>query len=499
MKLSDRLVELVRACFTGIFVESQEHEDAIAEIAHMCRENEWRFASWDIDAGLRIPSGGNSEIESGADPLAAIRATRSFASDDTASIVVLRNFHRFLGSVEIMQSLARQISEGRTSRTVYVILSPIIQLPVELENIFVIVEHPMPTRQQLREIAEGVATEDGELPSGDELETVLDAAMGLTRLEAENAFGLSLVRDQVIRPDSIWELKANTLKKSGLIQLYKGEEDFASLGGLENLKTFCKRSLLQRNRDNPLKRPRGVLLLGVPGTGKSAFAKALGKETGRPILMLDIGALMGSLVGQTEQNVRRALQIADAMEPCILFVDEIEKALSGASGSGQSDSGVSSRMLGTLLSYMNDHTTNVYLIATCNDISRMPPELTRAERFDGIMFLDLPGRTQKDQIWEQYVSLFELDAKQKRPDDTNFTGAEIRSVCRLSSLLDMPLVQAAQNVVPIAVTANESVDRLRNWASGRCLNAETPGLYQPSNKSTSSRRRSVTRSKPSNN
>jgi SpoVK/Ycf46/Vps4 family AAA+-type ATPase len=130
-----------------------------------------------------------------------------------------------------------------------------------------------------------------------------------------------------------------------------------------------------------------VLLLGVPGTGKSAFAKALGKETGRPTLVLDVGALMGSLVGQTEQNARRALQIADAMAPCILFIDELEKALSGAAGSGQNDSGVSSRMLGTLLSWMNDHTSNVYLIATCNDISRMAPELSRAERFDGIVFL----------------------------------------------------------------------------------------------------------------
>ncbi|QDV55349.1 AAA family ATPase [Rosistilla oblonga] len=499
MKLSDRLVELVKACFTGIWIESQEHEDAIMEIVKMCREHQWRLASWDIDAGLCVLGGDNFEVDQGADPLAAIRASRSFASDDKPSIVILRNFHRFLGSAEIMQSLARQIAEGRNSRTVFIILSPVVQLPVELEKIFVVVEHPMPTRQQLREIAEGVATEDGELPSGDELETVLDSAMGLTRLEAENAFGLSLVRDQVIRPDSIWELKANTLKKSGLVQLYKGEEDFSSLGGLENLKAFCKRSLLQTNRENPLKRPRGVLLLGVPGTGKSAFAKALGKETGRPILMLDIGALMGSLVGQTEQNVRRALQIADAMEPCILFVDEIEKALSGAAGSVQSDSGVSSRMLGTLLSYMNDHTTNVYLIATCNDISRMPPELTRAERFDGIMFLDLPGRSQKDQIWDQYVALFELDAEQKRPDDTNLTGAEIRSCCRLASLLDLPLVQAAQNVVPIAVTANESVERLRQWAIGRCLDAETPGLYQSTNETGASRRRSVTRSKPSSN
>ena len=132
------------------------------------------------------------------------------------------------------------------------------------------------------------------------------------------------------------------------MQLYRGEEDFCSLGGLENLKAFTKRCLLQPGRENPLKRPRGVLLLGIPGTGKSAFAKCLGRETGRPTLVLDIGALLGSLVGQTESNVRRALQIADAMSPCILFIDELEKALSGASGSGQSDSGVSSRLFGTL-------------------------------------------------------------------------------------------------------------------------------------------------------
>ena len=129
------------------------------------------------------------------------------------------------------------------------------------------------------------------------------------------------------------------------------------------MKAFTKRCLLQPNRDSPLKRPRGVLLLGVPGTGKSAFAKCLGRETGRPTLVLDIGALMGSLVGQTEANIRRALQIADAMSPCILFVDELEKALSGAAGSGQSDSGVSSRLFGTLLSWMNDHTSNVYLLS----------------------------------------------------------------------------------------------------------------------------------------
>ena len=166
------------------------------------------------------------------------------------------------------------------------------------------------------------------------------------------------------------------------------------------------------------------------------------------------------------------------MAPCILFVDELEKALGGATSSGNGDSGVSSRMLGTLLSWMNDHTSNVYLVATCNDVSKMPPELTRAERFDGIVFLDLPGREQKDRIWQQYISLFDLDPNQKLPNDDQFTGAEIRSCCRLAALLDLPLVQASINVVPVAITASESVNALRNWASGRCLDSESGGIYQ---------------------
>ena len=165
---------------------------------------------------------------------------------------------------------------------------------------FVVIEHDLPNRQQLEEIARGIATEDGELPAGADLQMVLDAASGLTRMEAENAFSLSLVRKQRIIVDAVWELKCQMLKKSGLLQLYRGKENFNSLGGLAALKAFCKRSLLQPGRSNPNKRPRGVLLLGVPGTGKSAFAKALGNETNRPTLVLDIGALMGSLVGQTE-------------------------------------------------------------------------------------------------------------------------------------------------------------------------------------------------------
>jgi SpoVK/Ycf46/Vps4 family AAA+-type ATPase len=192
---------------------------------------------------------------------------------------------------------------------------------------------------------------------------------------------------------------------------------------------------------------------------------------------------MGSLVGSTESNIRQALRLIDAMSPCVVMIDEVEKALAGVASSGQTDSGVTARLFGTFLSWLNDRTSDSYVICTCNDISKLPPEFSRSERFDGIWFLDLPSRQQKTAIWRIYLALFELEAGQARPKDDLWTGAEIRACCRLASLLDLPLTAAAQNVVPVAVTAAESVEQLRQWASGRCLDAEAGGIYR-SNGST---------------
>jgi len=477
--LSQQLTEYIAACFTGLWIQSHEHEDALAEIAGLCRDEEWRLATWDIAQGLQIPGQGDVSDTSTdtADPLAAIRAINSLATPDGTAILVLANFHRFMHSPEIIQAMARQIVAGKQNRTILVILSPVVQVPTELEKQMVVIEHELPGRVQLEELARSLATEDGELPDGDELATVLDAASGLTRYEAEAAFSLSLVRQSAIRPQSVWELKSQMLKKSGLLTLHRGNERFANLGGLDALKSFCTRAMRRQGDTNALKRPRGVLLLGVPGTGKSAFCKALGNETGRPTLTLDIGSLMGSLVGQTESNIRQALKIADAMQPCVLMIDEIEKALSGVASSGLTDSGISARLFGTFLTWLSDHDSDVFVVATSNDVSKLPPEFARAERFDGVFFLDLPGAAQKGSIWNIYLDLFDLDSEQPKPNTQDWTGAEVRSCCRLAALLDVPLTEAAKNVVPVAVTAAETVGRLREWASGRCLDADRPGIY----------------------
>ena len=497
MSLAERLEEYVQACFTGLWIESHEHEDALAEIARLCHRQNWSLATWDVSAGLNV-AGQDADQAGAPDPLAAIRALSALASPDGTALLVLVNFHRFLASAEIVQALARQIHQGKQNRTFVVVLSPVIQIPTELENLFLVVEHELPDREQLLQIARGIAVEEGELPEEKELERVLEAASGLTRFEAEGAFSLSIVRHQRLAAETIWQVKAQQLKKSGLVSLHRGSERFSELGGMEALKTFCLRAMRRQGSADPLRRPRGILLLSAPGCGKSQVAKALGNETGRPTLVLDIGALLGSLVGETEKNIRQALRIADAMAPCVLMIDEIEKALSGAAGSGQTDSGVSARLFGTFLTWLNDHTSDVFVVATCNDLAKLPPEFGRAERFDGLFFIELPTPNERRAIWEIYLAMFGLDPSQAMPDDAQWTGAEIRANCRLAALLDLPLTAAARNIVPVAVTASESVERLRQWASGRCLSADRPGIYQKENSPSTSRRRRIHRDPSAN-
>ena len=476
MTLAERLSEYVRAAFSGLYVCSHEHDDAIAEIARLCRDQGWSLATWDVDRGLALAGRAEATgvVPGAADPLAAIRSLGAMATPEGTAILVLRNFHRFLGSAEVVQALDSRIAAGKQDRTFVVVLAPVVQVPVELEKLFVIIDHDLPGRDQLEAIARGVATETGELPVGDGLAAVLDASAGLTRVEAENAFSLSLVRHGRLAPEVLWEIKAGMLKKSGLLSLHRGGETFADLGGLGALKSFCSRALRPGRPEGA--RARGVLLLGPPGSGKSAFSKALGCETGRPTLILDVGTLLGSLVGQSEANIRQALRLVDAMSPCVVMVDEVEKALAGSSGPS-GDSGVSARLFGTLLSWLNDRTSDSFVVCTANDVSRLPPEFARSERFDATFFLDLPGAAEKQAIWHMYIEAFGLDPTQPRPQDRDWTPAEVKACCRLAALLAVPLVEASQNIVPVAVTAGESVERLRQWAAGRCLAADRPGLY----------------------
>ena len=496
MSLTERIDEYVRAAFSGIWITSHEKLDAINELSELCRRESWDLATWNISTGLNIHGQGFSEDVN--DPLAAVQAASGLADSSGRTLLVLEDFHHFLQSPEIISAVERQVMAGKQNGVSVIVLSAMLRIPAELEKLFVVVRHELPSRDQLGAIAREVATDEGELPIEDELDRVLDAATGLTRLEAENVFALSIVRHSRLEPQTLWTQKSQMLEKSGTLHLYQGDANFESLGGLHSLKAFVRRSLARSSRRTGNVRARGVMLLSPPGCGKSEFCKALGNEVGRPVLQLDVGSLMGSLVGQSEERTRKALAIVDAMAPCVLMIDEVEKAFAGVAGSGTNDSGVSARMFGTVLAWLNDHESDVFVVCTANDVSKLPPEFSRSERFDATFFVDLPTRAEKDSIWSMYQARFGIDPNQELPEDTDWTGAEIKAACRLSVLLDVPLRQASQNVVPIAVTAAESIDRLRSWAARRCLDANRGGVYQTRSKKPR-RRRSVSCTKPSTN
>lgn len=480
-KFQQAMVEHVNACFTGIYVQTSEPEEALREIVAAGADLQWRVATFDLEEGTAEFGSHGDRV---ADPQKALQDLRSKGmAGEGATLLVMPYFNRIMDDVAMLPTLQRTLTMGKQSRTFVVVMAPIVKIPVELEKLFVVIEHDLPDASVLGAMLETMRTDMG-LPelSDDERKRIIDAAAGLTRSEADSAFALSLARHARFDASVLWELKAGMLKKAGTLELYRGGERFSDLGGLDGIKSFCTKALGSKSMNA---KPRGVMLLGVPGAGKSAFAKALGNETGRPTVTLDFGALMGSLVGQTEENTRRALRIVDAMAPCVLFVDEIEKGLSGASGSGSNDSGVSSRMLGTLLTWLNDHTSDVFFIGTCNDIKSLASvssgAFVRAERFDGVFFVDLPDESQRSKIWTLYRDKYGLLGDETLTagtvDDSAWTGAEIKACCRLSSLLGETIEQAAKRVIPIARTASKSIADLREWAVANALDANTGAGY----------------------
>ena len=390
------------------------------------------------------------------------------------TILFVKNAQRFIDDVGFIQAVCNCRDAFKADKRTLVLMGVGITLPPELSTDVFTIDEELPDEEQLRQvIADAYRAIDREADE-ETLQRGAGALKGISLFQAEQITYTSLTPDG-LDFDEVWNQKKSAVEQGPGMELYRGIDAFDQLGGLQALKDFCVRSINNRRNNNPLFRPKGVFLLGVPGTGKSAFAKALGNETGRPTLLLDVGALMGSLVGQSEENTRQALKVVYAMSPCILFCDEIEKAFSGVGDSG--DSGVSTRLFGTFLTWLNDHTSDVFVVCTCNDISKLPPEFSRAERFDGIFFLDLPGESERAQIWDIFERLYEVE-KQERPNDEGWTGAEIRACCRMSAILGVSLVDAGVYIVPVSSTSKEKVDSLKNWARNRCLDANQPGMFQ---------------------
>ena len=325
-------------------------------------------------------------------------------------------------------------------------------------------------------------------------ERLLQAALGLTLGEAENVFAKIIVKDERLSGDDVNEVfaeKQQIIRKSGLLEYYATEETFAHVGGLAMLKDWLQRrarALTAQARQFGLPSPKGILLLGVQGCGKSLCAKAVSSLWQLPLLRFDMGRMFGSLVGSSEENVRKAITVAESVAPAILWVDEIDKAFAGSQGSGATDGGTTARVFGTFLTWLSEKTAPVFVMATANDISQLPPELLRKGRLDEIFFVDLPSAEERTEIFRIHIAKrgrdpakFDLPALVER--SPNFSGAEIEEAI-ISGLYDAfytetdlateHVVEALRQTVPLSKTMDEQINRLRAWAEGRARNASVP-------------------------
>jgi SpoVK/Ycf46/Vps4 family AAA+-type ATPase len=410
-------------------------------------------------------------------------------------ILVMENGHRYLDG-GAFQEVINLIQNGRVNRHYLIVLSPIIKIPAEMEamKLFNVIEHELPDRAQRLDIASRVAAEE-EMPTGLDLEKMLEAGAGMPHMEFEGACALSLVRHQKLVADEIFSIKRNMLKTQQALQLHRGGERFADVGGLDFMKTYS-RQLLGTIEPNPKFRSKGMLITGVSGGGKSLFAKALGNEVGRPTLHFNIGACMGSLLGQSQNAFRQALKTADAMAPCILFIDEVEKALAGAGKDAATSGGVKTEIFGTFLSWLQDHESDVFVVCTANDITKVTndnPEFIR--RFDSLFFVDFPGRAAKDQIWRIHLRGYELAAldnletmleavrlakhRSGRGLDDEWTGAEIETCCRQARQRKLSVIEVGTQLPRLIDQAYDTIRLTREWAQGKAYAAEYEGIYIP--------------------
>jgi SpoVK/Ycf46/Vps4 family AAA+-type ATPase len=323
---------------------------------------------------------------------------------------------------------------------------------------------------------------------------LLQAALGLTLGEAENVFAKIIVKDERLSGEDVNEVfaeKQQIIRKNGLLEYYATQETFANVGGLAVLKDWLQRralALTAQAREFGLPPPKGILLLGVQGCGKSLCAKAVSSLWQLPLLRFDMGRMFGSLVGSSEENVRKAISVAESVAPAILWVDEIDKAFAGSQGSGATDGGTTARVFGTFLTWLSEKTAAVFVVATANDISQLPPELLRKGRLDEIFFVDLPSREERQEIFRIHVNKRGRDAAQfdlpaLAEASGNFSGAEIEEAV-ISALYDAfydrkelttpQVLTALAQTVPLAKTMDEQINRLRSWAEGRARNASVP-------------------------
>lgn len=497
-----KLILMIRAYYPILYLHSYEYyrtKQKIKGIVELLRREgkKVNYYQWDCVYGLVqiLPDKTEKRIERMQNPLEVLAYILNSKKSGEKNIFVLDDINNHIERDEV-KLMFRKIAEATNNNTHAIILSSIYRLPAELEKYITVLQIPLPKRNELGEVLDIVAKQ-----SKVELKTnlrnrLIDAALGMTSMEADLAYCLASVKDGFDdkSPFTVSSEKEQIIRKSGILDYFPKNESLKDVGGMENLKEWLKKRQLaydKEARDWGLKEPKGLLLLGVPGCGKSLIAKSIASSWNMPLLRLDVGKVFQGIVGSSEDNIRKAIATAEAVAPCVLWIDEIEKGLSGVQSSGATDGGVTSRIFSTILTWMQEKTAPVFVVATANNINQLPPELLRKGRFDEIFFVDLPSQKEKENIFSihlqknrQNVSSFALDILAQKAE--GFNGAEIEECVKeamftayvesqesnIAPKLQMiHILDAIKNTVPLSKTMEKQITDLRKFAVSRAKNA----------------------------
>lgn len=496
---------MLDANYPLIYLASPEYGRIIQKTRSIAFRKGYIFSTWDIVDGLQIHNQernsnklekvekhpNNSETKN-PDAFLEFLLKGNVENHELKEIFIMEDAHKQFGDERFIVQLRKLTQYFKVLNKHLLILSPFFKLPIELEKYVTVINMPLPDKNDLEKRLNVIIKD--EIINDDLKNLILDAGAGLTDVEADLAFRLANEKVGINTKEAIRIIaseKEQIIKKSGILDYYHSSEDLdSSVGGLDNLKVWLKqrsKAFERKAKVFGLKEPKGMLLLGVPGTGKSLTAKAIATEWDQPLLKLDIGKVFQSEVGSSENNIRNAIMTAEAIAPCVLWIDEIEKGLS--TGGGEKDGGTNSRVFSTILTWMQEKTKPVFVVATANNISNLPPELLRKGRFDEIFFIDLPTKKERRNIFEIHLKKNnQLNITDFDPiinETKYFNGAEIEETVKEAmfkayiengdnpSIKISHLLESAKSIVPLAITMKNKIDGLRDWASSRARPASS--------------------------
>ena len=487
--MKEELNILIQAQYPLIYLvtsEEERAEQAIARIAQL-KEEPRRVFIWTVTHGMvEFGQARQSTQHNTVSPEAAIEwAIRQ----REAALFIFKDLHPFITSAPVMRWLRDAIASFKGTEKVAILMSPVQEIPIELEKDMVVLDFPLPDLNELSEVlARQLERTKTRRTSSETKEKLLKATLGLTRDEAEKVYRKAYIKAGRLTErevEIVLSEKKQLIRRNGILEYIEEDETIDSVGGLEELKVWLKQrsnAFTERARGYGLPQPKGMLILGVPGCGKSLIAKTTARLWGLPLLRLDMGRVYdGSMVGRSEANLRNALKTAESISPGILFIDELDKAFAGGTGSADSDGGTSSRIFGSFLTWMQEKTSPVFVMATANRVERLPGEFLRKGRFDEIFFVDLPTAQERQDIFQIHLSkrrkeISRFDLEQLAKVSDGFSGAEIEQAiiaamyeafAQEREFTQLDIIAAIKSTLPLSRTMTEQVTALRDWARQR--------------------------------